>query len=112
MSHTTTFAITAFLAASTFAGVSQASNTEMNWPRDIDATLRTFRGNFDIVAVVSLDGSEALPVVEPKPYADALQAAIRANTHLSSELRSKNVEISSIVGAKQAMDGSVTLYTD
>jgi len=39
-----------------------------------------------------------------------IQASVIANTSLSRQLRSEKVELTNIVGAERASDGTVTFY--
>ena len=90
MFRTSTFAMIALIAASAFSGVSYAASMHMNAPKNIDAMLRTFHGKLNVVTVASLDGGEVAPSVDAKTDIPALQAAIQANSHLTSELHAQS----------------------
>lgn len=106
-------ALAAFCALS-FGGISQAANGAMNWPTEIDSSVRSFKGgNFDVVNIASLNKmSETHTWIDqatPDQVA-ALQSAVDANRPLAEKLKAENVEINNIIGAEQAADGSLTFY--
>lgn len=112
MNRMSKLAIAVFLSASAFSGISHAAtmNMGMNWPRDVDGTLKTFHGKFDVVMMVSLDGGAAMPETKPQSYINAMQAAIESNKSLVKRLKDRNIAVHAIVNAEEAADGSITFY--
>lgn len=89
-----------------------------NSSRRADAIIRHWRGAaFDVQPVGQIDDDETRAALqdrrttEPREVA-ALQSAIHGNHRLVKRLRADNVEISNIVGADAAMNGSLTLYVE
>ncbi|WEX78551.1 hypothetical protein PYH37_003449 [Sinorhizobium numidicum] len=115
MNRFTQISVIAALSALTFGGISHAATgVEMNWPSQIDQTVRTFKGNnLRIVNVDTLNQmSETRTRIDeatPQQLA-ALQTAVEANKPLAAKLRAENVEMNNIAGAAQAADGGLTIY--
>ncbi|NRP71033.1 hypothetical protein ILFOPFJJ_01916 [Ensifer psoraleae] len=106
--------VIATLSALSFSGISHAAGVEMNWPREIDQTVRNFRGdNFRIVDADTLNRMNEtrarIDAETPQQLAD-LHAAVGANRALAAKLKARDVEMNNIAGAAQAADGSLTLY--
>lgn len=114
MNRIAKLSVIAALSALTFGGVSHAAGTEMNWPAQIDRTVRDFKGdNFNVVNVDTLKETSQTRtwINEATPQQlSALHAAVGANKPLAAKLRSENVEMNNIAGAEQAADGSLTFY--
>ncbi|MCA1366319.1 hypothetical protein I6F15_02740 [Bradyrhizobium sp. BRP14] len=113
MNRITKISVIAALSALTFGGISHAASVEMNWPRQIDQTVRTFKGDFRVVDVDTLSRmSEVRSRIndETPQQVAALQSAIEANKPLAAKLETRNVEMNNIAGAAQAADGSLTIY--
>jgi len=106
--------VIATLFALTFGGVSYAASAEMNWPAQIDQTVRTFKGdNFKVIDVDTLSrASEVRSRISeegPQQIA-ALQSAVEADKPLAAKLKAQKVEMDNIAGASQAADGGLTIY--
>ncbi|WEX87512.1 hypothetical protein PZN02_003914 [Sinorhizobium garamanticum] len=106
--------VIATLSALNFGGISHAAGVEMNWPNQIDQTVRNFKGdNFRIVDVDTLsrmNETRARIDAETPQQLAALHAAVDANRALAAKLKERDVEMNNIAGAAQATDGSLTLY--
>ncbi|MDK1489124.1 hypothetical protein QN219_03470 [Sinorhizobium sp. 7-81] len=106
--------VIATLSALSFGGISHAAGVEMNWPSEIDQTVRNFKGdNFSIVDVDTLNRMNAIRAridAETPQQLQALHAAVSANRALAAKLKARDVEMNNIAGAAQATDGSLTLY--
>lgn len=106
--------VIAALSALAFAGISRAAGVEMNWPTQIEQTLRTFKGdNFNIVNVDTLNRQSQtrtwIDEATPQQLA-ALKSAVEANKPLAAKLKAHDVELNNIAGAEQAADGGLTIY--
>ena len=114
MNRIAKISVIATLSALAFGGISQAANVEMNWPNQIDQTVRTFKGdNFRIADVDTLSRMDQarIRIDEATPaQRAALQAAVEANKPLVAALKARNVELNNVAGAEQAADGGLTIY--
>jgi hypothetical protein len=114
MNRIAKLSVIAALSALSFGGVSYAASTAMNWPADIDRTVRDFKGDhFTVVDVDSLKESSQtrMMVTEATPQQlSSLHAAVEGNKPLAAKLKAQNVEMNNIAGAEQAADGSLTFY--
>ncbi|MBB4185186.1 hypothetical protein [Sinorhizobium terangae] len=106
--------VIATLSALSFGGISYAAGVEMNWPDQIDRTVRNFKGdNFRIVDVDTLsrmNETRARIDAETPQQLAALHTAVDGNRALAAKLKARNVEMNNIAGASQAADGGLTLY--
>lgn len=106
--------VIATLSALTFGGIAQAARVEMNWPKQIEQTVRGFKGdNFRIVNVdtLSRDDQTRSWIDEATPQQRAaLHSAVEANKPLVAKLKAHDVELNNIAGAEQAADGGLTIY--
>ncbi|MCA1403206.1 hypothetical protein I6F26_01155 [Ensifer sp. IC3342] len=97
-----------------FGGIFYAAGVEMNWPNQIDRTVRNFKGdNFGIVDVDTLSRMNEIRAridTETPQQLAALHAAVDAKGALAAKLRARDIEMNNIAGASQAADGSLTLY--
>lgn len=114
MNRIAKLSVIAALSALSFGGVSYAASSAMNWPAEIDRTVRDFKG--DHFTVVNLDtlketNQTRIWIDEATPQQiSSLHAAVNANKPLAAKLKAQNVEMNNIAGAEQAADGSLTLY--
>ncbi len=82
----------------------------------IESTIQTLpASDFDVVRIDSLRTHDAAherfaAVSQSSPEARQLQASVIANHSLAQKLQAQNVELTNIVGAERAADGSVTFY--
>ncbi len=113
MNRIATFSVIAAISALSFGGLALAQGA-MNWPSEIEQTVRDFKG--DKVTVVDIstlaEQNQTRMWVEhatPEQRA-ALLAAIDANKPLAEMLKAQNVEMDNIGGAEEATDGSLTIY--
>jgi hypothetical protein len=115
MNRIATLSAIAALSALSFGGISYAESTDMNWPTEIEHTLRDFKGaKFDVVNVDTLNKmSETHTWIDQATpeQVRSLQSSIEANKPFAEKLKAQNVELNNIVGAEQAADGSLTIYT-
>ncbi|WP_112811858.1 hypothetical protein [Ensifer sp.] len=106
--------VIAALSAISFGGISYAAGTAMNWPAEIEQTVHGFKGDkFEVVNIDTLDKlSETRTWIDQATPAQlsALHKAVDGNKELVGKLKAQNVELTNIVGAEQAADGSLTLY--
>jgi hypothetical protein len=106
--------VIATLSTLAFGGISQAASVEMNWPKQIDQTVRNFKG--DDFRVADVDTLSRMSEVrsritdETPQQLAALQAAVEGNKPLAAKLEAQNVEMNNIAGAAQAADGGLTIY--
>lgn len=114
MNRIAKLSVIAALSALSFGGVSQAAGSAMNWPAQIDQTVRDFKGtNFTIVNVDTLKETSQtrIWIDEATPQQlSSLHAAVTANKPLAAKLKADKVEMNNIAGAEQAADGSLTFY--
>jgi hypothetical protein len=107
-------AIAAFSVLS-FSGISYAESTNMNWPAEIDHTVRDFKGTkFDVIDVDTLNKmSETHTWIDQATpeQVKSLQSSIEANKPFAEKLKAQKVELNNVIGAEQAADGSLTIYT-
>ncbi|QFI65728.1 hypothetical protein [Sinorhizobium alkalisoli] len=86
----------------------------MNWPKQIEQTVRGFKGNnLRIVNVDTLSRQDQTRswIDEATPQQRvALQSAVEANRPLVAELKAHDVELNNIAAAEQAADGGLTIY--
>ncbi|ASY62326.1 hypothetical protein SJ05684_c08630 [Sinorhizobium sojae CCBAU 05684] len=102
------------LSALTFGGIAQAASVEMNWPKQIEQTVRGFKGNkLRIVNVDTLSRQDQtrswIDEATPQQRA-ALHSAVQSNKPLVAKLKAHDVELNNIAGAEQAADGGLTIY--
>lgn len=96
------------------AGASQAAGVSENWPQQIDRTVSNYKGNFDVIDINSLNKKhETRTWIDNQSPAEqaAFQKALESNPALSKELKARNIELSNVIGAEQAADGSLTFFT-
>ena len=74
----------------------------------VDAIQSLQAGQFNVVRIDSLDSDEANSLTGIN--AGAVQAAIHGNASVARELSGQNVQISNVVDAARAANGSVTFY--
>ncbi len=114
MNRIAKLSVIAALSALSFGGVSYAASAAMNWPAEIDHTVRDFKGDhFTVVDVDTLKESNQtrLWIDEATPQQlSSLHSAVIANKPLAAKLKAQNIEMNNIAGAEQAADGSLTLY--
>ncbi|WP_104665756.1 hypothetical protein [Ensifer adhaerens] len=114
MNRIAKLSVIAALSALSFGGVSHAASAAMNWPAEIDHTVRDFKGDhFTVVDVDTLKESSQtrMWIDEATPQQlSSLHAAVNANKPLAAKLKAQNVEMNNIAGAEQAADGSLTFY--
>jgi hypothetical protein len=120
-------AVTLNLGGDLGANADVSANTDMNVATDESGVIKTFgTTQAELDAVASVDATSKVMVVgigsvsddawmkaksdNAKATAD-LQAAINANADLKASLQDKKIDVSSIVAADLAADGSLVLYT-
>ncbi len=85
-------------------------------PQQIEQTITGLTANhFDIIRLDELDKEDPLvqkfeTVAPGSQEARMIQASVIANKSLSRRLESERVELTNIVGAERASDGTVTFY--
>lgn len=114
MNRIARMSVIAAFSALSFGGISYAESTAMNWPAEIEHTVRDFKGaKFDVINVDTLNKmSETHTWIDQATpeQVRALQSSIEANKPFAEKLKARNVELNNIVGAEQAADGSLTIY--
>ncbi|MBB4184156.1 hypothetical protein [Sinorhizobium terangae] len=114
MNRIATFSVIAALSAFSFGGMAYAQGATMNWPKEIEATVRSYSGdkvNVVLVSTLSEQDQTRMWVENATPdQRAALLAAVEANKPLLEKLKAQNIEIDNIGGAEQAADGGLTIY--
>ncbi|OCP16467.1 MULTISPECIES: hypothetical protein [unclassified Ensifer] len=114
MNRISKLSIIAAFSSLTFVGIPSAQDAKMNWPAEIEQTVRDFKGeNVTIVNVDTLSEQNQTRMWIDHGTAEqraALQAAVNANSELAAKLKGQNVEMDNIAGAEQSADGSLTIY--
>lgn len=114
MNRIAKLSVIAAFTSLTFAGVPYAQDAKMNWPAEIEQTVRDFKGeNVTVVNVDTLSEQNQTRLWIDHGTAEqraALQAAVNANPDLAAKLKAQNVEMGNIAGAERSADGSLTIY--
>ncbi|WP_112995989.1 hypothetical protein [Rhizobiales bacterium] len=114
MNRIATFSMLACLSALSFTGIVYGQGAAMDWPKEIEQTVRSYSGDkINVVDVSTLaEQNQTRMWVEhatPEQRA-ALLEAVKANKSLAEKLKAQNVEMDNIGGAEQATDGGLTIY--
>ncbi|MCO6426289.1 hypothetical protein HR059_31385 (plasmid) [Sinorhizobium meliloti WSM1022] len=114
MNRIATFSMIASLSALSFAGIANGQGAEMNWPKEIEQTVRSYSGDkINVVDVSTLSEQDQTRMWVDKATPEqraALHEAVEANKSLAEKLKAQNVEMNNIGGAEQAADGGLTIY--
>lgn len=114
MKRIATFSMIACLSALSFTATVHGQSAAMEWPKEIEQTVRSYNGDkISIVDVSTLaEQNQTRMWVEhatPEQRA-ALLEAVKENKALAEKLKAQNVEMDNIGGAEQATDGGLTIY--
>ncbi|KQX51280.1 MULTISPECIES: hypothetical protein [unclassified Ensifer] len=114
MNRIATFSMLASLSALSFVGIAHGQGAEMNWPKEIEQTVRSYSGDkINVVDVSTLSEQDKTRMwvehATPEQRA-ALLEAVKANKPLAEKLEAQKVEMDNIGGAEQAADGGLTIY--
>lgn len=114
MNRIAKLSVIAALSSLAFAAIPHAQDAKMEWPAEIEQTVRDFKGDkFTVVDVSTLSEQDQTRLwverATPEQRA-ALQAAVNGNAELAAQLKAKNIEMGNIGGAQQGADGSLTFY--
>jgi len=110
-------AIVSCIVLLTSAAAGQCGGLFENNSPQLEQTLRSFNGRFDVQPYYNWDG--AFPgdgpqsVEQRTPSAIVhIREAITANRALVERLKQRGVQIGNVINAEQAADGSITFFTD
>lgn len=114
MNRIAKLSVIAAFSSLAFAAIPHAQDAKMEWPAEIEQTVRDFKGdNFTIVNLDTLSKQDQTRMWIEHASAEqrsALQTAVNGNAELAAKLKAKNVEMGNIAAAQQGADGSLTFY--